>query len=101
MLTIRFKPSEDQDRDDSILFDLTCEDVPVGMEQDIEFEFSGTNLSFDASKIALKDIFDPATKGARSHVRALLQGPGQAVAIMATSYKGNPMGSARHTFDIT
>lgn len=100
MLTIRFKPSKNQDRDDSILFDVICEDVPAGLEQDIEFEFSGTNLSFDTSKIALKNIFDPATRGGRAHVRAMLQGPGQAVAVMASSRKGNPMGSARHTFDI-
>lgn len=101
MLTLKFKMAPVQDRDDSVLFNLICEDVPAGMEQDIAFEFTGTNVTVTPAKLALKDIFDPATKGAVADVRGQFLGAGDASVVMSASCKGAPMGTVTRPFKVS
>lgn len=101
MLTFRFKMAPVQDQDDSILFNLVCEDVPAGMEQELEFEFTGTNMTLVPAKLALKDIFDPATKGAVAEIRGMPLGNGDATAAMSASCKGVPMGTVTRSFTVS
>lgn len=100
MLTIGFTISADQDHDDSIKFDLICTDVPAGMERDIEFELVGTNMNLTPDKVALRDVFDPATRGALVKIKGDFTAYGEAVAEMKASYKGQSLGGVKRSFDV-
>lgn len=100
MLTIRFTISADQDHDDSVKFDLICSDVPADMEQDIEFELVGTNMNLTPNKVALRDVFDPATRSALVKIRGEFITTGEAVAEMRASCKGQSLGGVKRSFDV-
>lgn len=95
----QFRLSEHQSGDGAIAFEVVCEDVPPCLRERTELEFSGTNLTFEPAKVALKDIFGGAAEGAFK-VSATPASPGPATAIMTVKIQGSEFASVKHELTI-